>query len=148
MVNTLNAFHIEVQCYERYMHIEQALYRELKSSFKNCSDYRHLYGLFGDILEVEQHIREFRDEFRGLPPEEVVKRTGGQILWQILDYTHRPEFLSYICAVELLLTRVMDEGHTDDTVVIDLMRLLNQYIYRGDPVPSYFNWNFPSSTYQ
>lgn len=141
-----NPFHIKVDTYTKFQNLESALYRTLKDTIYDVDlEELNLYVL--EFSEVEQEMRAFHDRFRHKSLEEFVEEINGKLDCVVLDCTHRVELLSYVCAIQLLLQAVMKNTYQRHVFVGVLLSVMNQYNFRGDPVPAYFQWNLQSSSY-
>jgi len=141
----INAFHIEMSTYSDFHDLESKLYQELKF-FK--VDNEKLSDLFNEFIDLEIKMRKFHDQFRGKTISEFVNIINGNSDCMILDCTHRVELLAYVCSIQLLLTAILYNKANDQGLYVDiLLSVMNQYNFRGDPTPRYFQWVIQNSQY-
>lgn len=142
----LKPFHIKTDTYVKFQTLELALYNMLKNNTYTI-DTEELYEYFIEFSDIEKDMREFHDRFRGRDLEEFIKEINGGLNCLVLDCTHRVELLSYTCAVQLLIQAILNNVDNRHIFVGILISVMNQYYFRGDKVPAYFQWNLQNSYY-
>jgi len=144
--NLLNPFHIEVAVYNTFLSLETSLYKELKKN-EYSPNLEELFEYYKDFNKIEESMRIFNDEFKGKPLEEFIQINAGKIECVVLDCTHRVELLSYVGCIQLILMAILNNPQYQHKFTVLLISIMNQYLYRGDPVPAYWHWHLQNSSY-
>lgn len=136
-------FYIKSEIYSEFSRKENELYMELKQDFLN-PDVAMLHNHYMKLYQLEGKIRDFHEKHRNHTIEDFVK-SKDSIDCMVLDVTHRMDLLSYLCGIQLLIVGVINTESYKTEYTSLLLSLMNHYLYRGDPIYSYYQWNLSSS---